>query len=979
MWRQRLAFAMRKRKAASEEGPTAVVKRAKTLFKAPLESTHHWLCSLNSAMHDSLGHGLEKYVNTHPERPYNDDFEEGEKDHQKYLTFCMDEEQKQLAGFYFLERKLALNIFRLMPPLHRRHNDLVNSLVRADCYELVALTVLQRNISYGPWNAGGNLQELWETGLEMMRQLDPDDAFLCKLWPRICRDRGYTEPEQCGREARARLLATLPAFRPFAVKGPRAAPSKWMSCLKAISYEKPDATLKMMGIAFLAVHKGWVEDLDDFLNPPSQLSIMQEAALAKHFPKGVTAVQASAPASSSSDPAPSSTAAATAATASRAGAKAKARAQIRKVISKSPSALVAVGKLMANQEYRDLQLVVLVLFEGLMQEHTWCVRVLKTREGVREYYLKMSRGHWLEPLWHAVDCHRLWHKFRDVVALTTELQAKMRKNLKADDPLVQMEDSFCEIIWKLTMSLVTERAASCQFHSGSYPGLLAGMLGDEGNQAATMATFKAHWEAYCCARDCQLPKVQEMCRRSPLNTRPLEQLARIAKASNWQVCNEFRHKVELIFGGLCQEDIVEDSLGKVRDTEYRDASSRVLRLFKSFEVPVMAKQLERWGRDEVKITPELPMHSTAGNYEDYFRIRAYDDFDMSSVKASGAQHDWETFTPTTCRVASAELALMKHIAEERNGDFLLLGEAWKASVVPRGCVVIRKTGDRCTVFFSLLPTSAGVLAWPCARVSDRYVRLPGKGHCPYWAPVFDLDEHYVLPTKVHSPLHSFLDEMPLEQVGILAAHEKPVKLVEYQASRGFAGVPETSLKMLFGEFGKQVPEHSPEAKVPQDVAWAAELINILQPDMEPAKMQEALMTRATSANNITETLLSDVWSDEMMQDCLRDQDRKAMKDIIGTTAKAKESRLQHAEHIKKLVADRPTKKKAKVAKTSVEKEAAKDSVMTEKGALRWWCSVKGDMAYIDRWRPPIGAVVKDDNNGAVVVFWYPTQASSGSL
>ena len=50
---------------------------------------------------------------------------------------------------------------------------------------------------------------------------------------------------------------------------------------------------------------------------------------------------------------------------------------------------------------------------------------------------------------------------------------------------------------------------------------------------------------------------------------------------------------------------MEDSLGKVRDTEYRDASSRTLRLFEAYEVPVRAWQLQRWDRIEIETLPEI--------------------------------------------------------------------------------------------------------------------------------------------------------------------------------------------------------------------------------------------------------------------------------------------------------------------------------------------------------------------------------------
>lgn len=261
---------------------------------------------------------------------------------------------------------------------------------------------------------------------------------------------------------------------------------------------------------------------------------------------------------------------------------------------------------------------------------------------------------------------------------------------------------------------------------------------------------------------------------------------------------------------------------------------------------------------------------------------------MSAVKSTGAAHDWQAFTPATCRVAAVELALVKDIAEVKEGDFFLVSDAWKATLVPQGCVVIHKRSDATKAYFSLLPTAAGVLAWPCDRVGQSHIRLAGRGAVPFWAQVFDLSEHYILPATVRSPLHCFLDCVPLHDVGILVAHELPVKLVQYQARWGSAGVPETSMKLLSGELGHEAPEQDAQSEVPQDVAWAAELISIL-------------MTRVCVDQNICESLMSDVYRCDALQDCMRAQDKKAMRDILQSTAKAAERRKQLSEGIHHLV------------------------------------------------------------------------------
>ncbi len=77
----------------------------------------------------------------------------------------------------------------------------MNALAYSGLYDIVALTIFQRNVAFGPWGKAGNMQELWEVGLEMMATLSPDDVFLLKMRRSICEDRGWTSAEATGRAA----------------------------------------------------------------------------------------------------------------------------------------------------------------------------------------------------------------------------------------------------------------------------------------------------------------------------------------------------------------------------------------------------------------------------------------------------------------------------------------------------------------------------------------------------------------------------------------------------------------------------------------------------------------------------------------------------------------------------------------------------------------------------------------------------------
>lgn len=958
IWNGTLKRALRKRKAGATSGPAAKGKAAQRTAKIPKMATWEWLMAMDSSMNDTLGHGLEWYKPSVPDRSFNDDFAPDEADQDNVLVICTDEEQKQLAGFYFLERHLGLNVVRHQPPLHRRHNDFTNTLVRSGLYEVVALTVMQRNIAYGPWGKGGNLQDLWESAIEMMAVLTPQDPFLLKMWPVICKGRGWVEEHQTNAKAREKFLEELASYRPFATKGPRAAPSKWMSVINAIGYERPDRGMKLMGIAYLALSKGWVSDLDTLFCQKYILSEERDRVLAERFGSG-GAASSSAAASSSGDPLPK-------AKASMASAKAKAQTKVSSLINKSQNALMAVGRLMANTEFTDVQEIVYILGQPLGKEHTNCIKAFKTKEGVLEYYKGMALGSWREPLWEAVDSLRQWHRFERVEGLTTSLAPALKQALTVDSDSVKMEDNMCRTIFRFLAQFLSERSASCQYSSNHYPGILGGLLGDETEQKQTFERFKADWIAYCEAKKSNSPDVQRMCALSSLHTRAMEQFARLAKQADWRVSAAVRERARVYFGGINQEDILEDSLGKVRDTEYRDASSRVVRYFKAYEVPVSREQLARWGREEITALPELPVGNTSEDHSHLFQPRPRTEMDLKGVMATGAQQAWLTFTPTTLRAVPGSMALLQYLYTVK-GDFTEVTEAWRASVLPKHCFVVCRpanSDEETTVYFTLECTKYSVLGWPVKRVDETHVTLMGHGSEPKWHICFDLDIHYVLPVDIRSPLSCFVGGLPMQHVGIIGLHSAPVKVLEYQARHGFAGVPEESLRLLFGVVpGVEEPDLDPDCKVPPDIVFAAELSKTILPDISEDELQEALHERLTTTSEVVEGVFEDVLNDDTTQDCLREQDRKAMKEIVQSKAKAKAARLAHARNVQAYIEKhhapkRGGRKKAKLAPVRLGPEA-----LTAKGALRWWNSIRGDIRFINQWRPPVGSVTQDDANG----------------
>lgn len=503
------------------------------------------------------------------------------------------------------------------------------------------------------------------------------------------------------------------------------------------------------------------------------LTNMSDKVLDIMSEKGVAVTSSSASSSSSAAPPSNAPTATSDKPLTRASAKAASRAKGSDIIKKSANALVGIGKIMANCEYTDLQEMLFQLCSPLLKEHRSAIQMFKTREGTLECYKNMAAGDWIKPLWGAVDKMRLWANFKNVVGLITSFSTSMKLTLIPGSPQVLIEDRLCATMWNFLSNLLSERAGSCGYLSEHYPGPLADMLGDKASQIASMKRFEHHWTVYCEAKKITAPDIVDLCTRSSLNTSAMEQFGRLCKRARWKVTPEVLERIRVYFGGVMQEDIVEDSLGKVRDTEYRDASSRTLRLFKAYEVPVRRKQLKMWGRDEIETLPEVPQEATSGNHDDVFEPRVREDMDLKGVMSTDAANRWQTFTLTTLRGVPGEMALLSHL-HDNGKNFEKMGEAWRASVLPRHAFLIHRKDDNCAeAFYSLESSTSAVLGW---RFCSKHVVL---SHCerPKWRVVFDLDKHFVLPFVVTSPVSAFLSNVPLEEVCINATTARPMPVI----------------------------------------------------------------------------------------------------------------------------------------------------------------------------------------------------------
>ena len=582
----------------------------------------------------------------------------------------------------------------------------------------------------------------------------------------------------------------------------------------------------------------------------------------------------------------------------------------------------------------------------------------------------------MDPLMAMTSFLREWHVFKNVTGLTTSFPKALKKTLKVDSSQVALEDAMCETIWTLMSNVLTERCSSAMYLSEAYPCALAGILSpDKETAETTLRRFQKDWECYCAARKSCIVVVRDMCKRSTLNTRGMEGLARLAKRGDWEVTEELKYRINSIFSGIGTEDILEDSLGKVRDAEYRDQQSKVLKMFKAYEILVVAEQLANWGRTEVNVRADCPSFSgdaTVKVDEEIFKPRVRDEMNMKNVQSQGANHDWQTFNPTSLQPVHIEAAFMRWVADTKGGNMLVAEDIWRSSILPLHSFLLLRGDDGTNhkVIYSLKVSQYGVLGWPVVRRADRTVKLQDKGAKLEFYFCTGFDDVFVAEHTVMSPLHNFLRDAPCADLNIMAKWaDDPVPALEYQARRGFLGVPESSMQKLAKDLNVERLDEPLVDGLPLDMHLTSECIATVLPDLTEPQFQQAMRSRVCDATRLGDNGLNDFLDGDELVEILDASEHKAMKKYQERTDAAKQVRTDCLAYIDPLVTKKydadQDKKKRKVAK----KVAA--PWLTEKGANRWWASVKGDMEFINAHRPVgVGNVVQDDDNGRFLTY-YP--------
>ena len=208
--------------------------------------------------------------------------------------------------------------------------------------------------------------------------------------------------------------------------------------------------------------------------------------------------------------------------------------------------------------------------------------------------------------------------------------------------------------------------------------------------------------------------------------------------------------------------------------------------------------------------------------------------------------DWWSPNAKSSVQAHSETQLLTLMHE---GDKWHLAEqSWRGHLLPVGHWVSYPSENPRRLLFIVANLGHGALVWPAVLVDNdkqQFMWDPAAKKLE-WAHGFDYDEVVVVSAKPVSPLHRRITRGEHASVRVcftlgVAAKDSLKGLLQWHASRGFAGVPEAILRKVHKDIGAHelddlAPKHECEVVL--------EVVRRFNPDLTEEEAQRLLCKRA---------------------------------------------------------------------------------------------------------------------------------------
>jgi len=339
-------------------------------------------------------------------------------------------------------------------------------------------------------------------------------------------------------------------------------------------------------------------------------------------------------------------------------------------------------------------------------------------------------------------------------------------------------------------------------------------------------------------------------------------------------------------GGFGTSCIIENAGQACRDAEDRGQASRSVKRARRWAIPRQMKIAKTWGHAEVEIHTTVPVlrNVPVGYFEATEDSIKTEKMKLARIPETAT---WPTARPDVTFVLVAEQSALQLCSMKKNWH--LLDTIWQSALLPEKEILYHGPSKRYMLTLAVA-ADVGVFTWPveaCARVPGRFTL--GKADSLKVTHVTKLDEWSVVPTRAAGPLHlralvkkpPFVWGVSCLQVG------DAVPLLHWQATRGFAHVPEVIVKRLLSEYFKVDAIATPFLEQSPDAEAAATLLAIscVAPKLTATDAERILYQKTELEGGEDPTGVQAMMDEEVLTECMVARDVAQAKDWLATAIK----------------------------------------------------------------------------------------------
>lgn len=368
------------------------------------------------------------------------------------------------------------------------------------------------------------------------------------------------------------------------------------------------------------------------------------------------------------------------------------------------------------------------------------------------------------------------------------MQTRFRKQcqrLSKTSEVVVWDDMLAARLFRMVVDQVKNKAGSMMWHAYGPPGMIAGLLCADSSQVKGRLRFLGSCHKFLpLAQGRMTATLRDMTTGQGLTSALMQWLLGAMAVTKFEDLPPAAEGMlgKMWGGSVLNSKSCEDVTKQVQGRAQRDSTNKLASTFEAWQAPTHHDIIGSYGRTKVK--PVASVSPPSGS--DWKQLaealatnepsQAGEEEPVPMREVMGGAQTWPTFSPASHQAIIADMVLLNYLCGSK--DVEAAEEAWHASLVPEGTVVVKGA----ETFFVLCTYRRALLVWGLIPFGAGGLTFDLAGRPLDYLFVFDADSIKVQRFSVRSPLSQRISGANFGTAVGLQAIGEPTPLLDMLAA-----------------------------------------------------------------------------------------------------------------------------------------------------------------------------------------------------